>query len=712
MLAVTRRNFLTGMGLVLSTFGCGSSDSDLDCGSGTERQGNHCVAINNAGTAGSSGTGAVVCANGTKLIGNVCVANGNNAGASSGAYGGPMVAGAAGSNSTGLVPSVVAGASALDTSANLGGNVARSNSGPPNTSAAGDGGNAATAIAHSVGGIGGTTIGSTSASGGASGATRVDSFAAGAVGIAMGGTPAGGGYFGVGGAGPGSVSSVGGVSGNGATSGGGAGGFAGAGRPSEGGNSAVSGGVNFGGAPAAGNGGAGTPPAARVKWMALSFVEPLSLYDLDTFPNGTPLRVSDKTVSAVWAPNGRRILYSSGNGYAVRDVTDTGLSSPNLLGAIAPIGANIGGLERYDYVGPLEQSWAPDSRSLVISIGSDIGIIDTSVPLPTVARIASIPTRFEWAPTGARLLFSDDVGTYLANVSNGKVQSTSRLMSSPSNSWSWAPDGASLAFCSQGQLNYTRFGDAGPVTTQLTSPTVSTPSCDSVAFSPSGKKLVFAGSQTQPETGLYVFAVGSSGLSAPSLALAYNNIGSVTWSNTGDFVMVGGYGATDRYIIDLSGASPSSVTMVPGTSYVELLWASTAAQVLRRTSQSIDLFDCHHPSDGFVRLSRPSDTTIDQLAISPQSTMVAYLASGAVILVDTRFPQRSIVTLLGAYVSPTDLSWSRDSAFLAITSEDWLIPKYSYWDLLRVTGSEVSAPIRPWSEAQATPNVSWQPLIR
>jgi dipeptidyl aminopeptidase/acylaminoacyl peptidase len=252
-----------------------------------------------------------------------------------------------------------------------------------------------------------------------------------------------------------------------------------------------------------------TPGGKRAKSKGKGYGPAVSREGRIAWTNDLRLLVDGKAVSAgqwpAWSPGGERLAFLRGDGLWVRDMR-TGVE--RVVGYVATF-------HPFTQAHVVTPSWSPDGREIAfVAPGFKISVARADGS--GVRQLTTGPDRQvspTWSPDGDRIAFASERGdNYDIWSISPDGKGTQRLTDDPEDETlpAWSPDGALIAFVRETGTTFGeailwvmgRHGGAERIVGE------DAHAFSQAAWSPDGKRLVYASGRECLRWGLYVFTLG------------------------------------------------------------------------------------------------------------------------------------------------------------------------------------------------------------
>jgi Tol biopolymer transport system component len=484
---------------------------------------------------------------------------------------------------------------------------------------------------------------------------------------------------------------------------------AGAGAVDSGGETALGG---TGGDPDAGGmGGEAQVPydVAPTRWLAFSHEKGVFAYDTTKFTAKDALISLSKETQSVapqrlsWSPDGLTLLYLDvADVYAV-DLSGDAPVAPRLL-----LSSPTDPSPQLDAVRPW--SWSADSESVAVVSGTTLSVLDPTQAAPTLHPLTTKLESFSWAPYGGRLLYADDTGSHVVQVTAG---SPGTPLEVDAGATIWSPNGAQLAGIKDGDLALTTLSDEEASLELLTTAQASDdppPALDAqyIRFNKSGSSLTFSGQLAVGEdfTG-YTLSLKPRGepVAVPSGAAEGAETACHSWSPDGALLLCSYEVAAGSQWFAVDVAAQASTPVLEGGAYAEWAWSPDPTRYQLFTSSvggasQIAMVDLEKPS-ALVPIFMGSTT----FSVSPTGALLTYLNKPIIRLVDLAALQKMPVEIQTAQsaTDPPVWGWSPNGLFIAIADGS------HQQRLARIDGAAASTPVALGEASAIVIDFAWQP---
>lgn len=468
-----------------------------------------------------------------------------------------------------------------------------------------------------------------------------------------------------------------------------------------------------------------TPYVAPTRWLVFSHEKGVFAYDTTKFPAVSaliPLSEQTQFVSyrgLAWSPNGLTLLYLDvGDLYAVD------------LSGDAPGGARLL-LSNPTVPSPglavLPWTWSADSSSVAVVTDTTLSVLDPSQAAPILHPLTTKLKSFSWAPLGGKLRYTDDVGSYVVDVTQG---TPSAPIAVDAGATVWAPNGYQLAGIKDGDLALTTvsadeaslellttvhqaFSDGvGGEGGTSASPTDPLPALDAgyILFNKSGSKLTFSGQLAEDEsfTGYTLALKPSPGaplpVPVPSDVPDDAETSCRSWSPDGKLLLCSYYNAAGNQWFVVDPAADDFIKVLGVGSTGDWAWSPDASrhQLFTNTgdgAQKIAMVDLADPGTKV-----PIYASYTPYSVSPAGTLLTYLTKPTIQLVNLATPQGTPVEIqTNAAVAAPIWGWAPNGQFIAIADDS------HQQRLVRIDGAAASTPVALQGTSSRAIYFAWQP---
>jgi Tol biopolymer transport system component len=354
-------------------------------------------------------------------------------------------------------------------------------------------------------------------------------------------------------------------------------------------------------------------------------------------------------------------------------------------------------------------SWSADSSSVALVSGTTLSVLDPSQAAPTLHPLTTKLKSFSWAPYGGRLLYADDTGSFVVQVTQGAPGIAVAVDSGASV---WSPNGAQLAGVKDGDLALTTLSGAEASLELLTTAQASNDPPEAldpayIRFNKTGSKLAFAGQlDVDADFSGYTLALKPRGepVAVPSDAPAGAETSCDSWSPDGKLLLCAYDTVAGSQWFAFDVAARSSTKILDVGSYADWTWSPDPARHQLFTS-SIG----GNPQLAMVDLAK-ADTAVPIYAgsttfsASPAGSLLTYLSKPSIQLVDL---DAAVLTPVGVYTAPSaDVpawGWAPNGRFIAVADGS------HQQRLMRVDGAGASTPVALQGTSASTIYFAWQP---
>jgi Tol biopolymer transport system component len=435
----------------------------------------------------------------------------------------------------------------------------------------------------------------------------------------------------------------------------------------------------------------------------------VSAYDTTKFPTTDGLtQLSEKEQSAAsqrlsWSPNGLTLLYLDvADVYAV-DLSGAAPVAPRLL-----LSSPTAPSPQLSAVRPW--SWSADSTSVAVVSGTTLSVLDPMQAAPTLHPLTTKLTSFSWAPYGGKLLYVDDTGSYVVQITQG---TPSAPVAVDAGATVWSPNGAQLAGVKDGDLALTTLSDSAASLELLTTAHQAVdapPALDAqyIRFNKSGSKLTFSGQLAvdQDFTG-YTLSLRPRGepVAVPSDAPEGADTACHSWSPDGKLLLCSYEVAASSQWFAVDVAARNFTKVLDAGTYADWAWSPDPARHQLFTSSvggtsQIALVDLVN-----ANTLVPIFTGNTTFSVSPAGTLLTYLTKPTIQLVDLAAPQKTPVEIqtVQSASDPPVWGWSPNGLFIAIADGA------HQQRLARIDGAAASTPAALGAVSASAIDFSWQP---